>query len=331
MLSALREGFRSVGRNWGLVALVLASNLLLALVLAIPLAARIEADLAHRGASVGMMYGFDYDWWSRWSEDQQGYARSLSPAIFGTGFTFKNLDLLLGGQLPAGLFAGGVQALEGNGAPTASTDAVILGLGVLYLLLQTFLTGGLLGVFRAPRGGWTLRGLVHGAGFYFARLLRVSLVALATLGVVFGLNAPFARWVDGLAREAVSESTAIALVFGRHALLLFVLLLVHMAASFAKVTVVLEERRSALLAFVSSLGLCARNFAAALGQYLTVLLLGLLLLAAFGALDAGFPVSGWKSQLVLLVVFQAALFGRIALRLGLLASQLELARARGGR
>ena len=236
MSAALRAGFRSVARNWGLVVLVLLANLALALVLAVPLSMQLEGDLANRGASSGMMYGFDYDWWAEWSERQEGPSSALSPDILGTGFAFRNLELLLQGALPGGLFARGGRVF---------LDPTILGVGAVYLLLQVFLTGGLLGVFRSPRGGWTARGLVHGSGFYFGRILRVSLLALAAAGLVFALNAPFARRVDDLAREAVSGRTALALVLGRHALLLLALVFVHMVSSHAKVLVVREERLSA--------------------------------------------------------------------------------------
>jgi len=319
MVTALGAGFRSLGRNWGLVVLVLLANLAFALALALPLSLQLEGDLANRGASGGMMYGFDFDWWAEWSDGPRGPSSALSPDLLGTGFAFRNLELLLKGWLPAGLFA-----RDGR----ASLDPTILGLGALYLLLQVFLTGGLLGVFRAPRGGWTVRGLVHGSGFYFGRILRVSLLALAAAGVVFAANAPFARWVDGLAREAVSERTAIALALGRHALLLLALVLVHMVSSYAKVLVVGEERLSAILAFLSSLGFCARSFLAALGQYVVVLALGVALLLLFGALDARLAVIGWRSQLLALVLFQLFVAARVALRLGLLAAQVELQRER---
>ena len=201
-------------------------------------------------------------------------------------------------------------------------------MGALYLLLQVFLTGGLLGVFRASAGGWTVRGLLHGSGFYFGRLFRVSLLALAAAGVVFALNAPLARWVDGLAREAVSERTALALTLGRHALLLLALVVVHMVSSHAKVLVVREERLSSALAFLSSLGFCARNLVAAFGQYAVVLVLGAGVVALFGTLDARLGVVGWRSQLVALALFQAVVALRIALRLALLAGQVELQNAR---
>ena len=182
MLASLRDGCRSVGLNWGLVLLVLVTNLGFALVVAVPLAFQLEAELEHRGASSAMMYGFDYDWWSLWSEQHRGPESALGPDLLGTGFALKNLELLLQGWLPAGLFA--------RGADRPPVDPLILALGLGYLVLQAFLTGGITSAFRRPRGGWSVRGLVHGCGFYFGRMLRLSLLALAGVGVVFALNVP---------------------------------------------------------------------------------------------------------------------------------------------
>jgi len=319
MLASLRDGCRSVGLNWGLVVLVLATNLGAALVVAVPLSLQLEADLEHRGASSGMMYGFDYDWWSHWSERQRGPAAELAPDLLGTGFALKNLELLLSGWLPLGLFA------RGEGQP--AVDPLILGLGASYLLLQTFLAGGLLAVFRRPRGGWTVRGLVHGCGFYFGRMARLSLVSLAALGLLFALNAPLARFVDRVASEAVSERTALVLSLGQKLLLLAALLLVHMVVSHARVLMVRQERLSALLATLSSLGFCLRRFAAAAGQYVVVVASGLALLVVFALVDSWLTVVGYRTQLVALVLFEAFVAARVALRLWLLASQLELQRA----
>jgi hypothetical protein len=319
MLSSLRDGARSVGLNWGLVVMVLLTNLGVALVAAAPLAFQLEGELRNRGASSAMMYGFDFDWWSHWSERQQGPQAALGPELLGTGFALKNTELLLKGWLPAGLFA--------RGADRAPVDPLILALGLGYMVLQAFLTGGILAVLRRPRGGWSVRGLVHGCGFYFGRMLRLSLLALAAAGIVFALNTPFARFVDGLAREAVSGRTALVLTLGRHALLLLALLLVHMVFSHARVLMVREERLSALLATVSSLGFCARRLAPALGQYLSLGALAMLLMLLFALADSWLTVIGYRSQLAALVLFEAFVAARIAVRLWLLASQLELQRA----
>ena len=112
-------------------------------------------------------------------------------------------------------------------------------------------------------------------------------------------------------------------------MLLLALVAVHMVSSHAKVLVVREERLSSVLAFLSSLGFCARNAFAALGQYLVIGAAGVALVALFGALDARLEVIGWRSQLLALVLFEAVVAVRIALRLVLLAGQTELQRARG--
>ncbi len=332
MTDSLREGWQAVRRNWGLVVLLLLTNLLLARLLAGPLLEVLERDLRNKGASVTMMNGFDYDWWKAWSEAQKGWTGSFAPDIFGTGFVFKNIDQLLKGVLPLRLFhheAPPTGDERDDRVPTL--DPVILGLGAIYWLVQLFLTGGLLGVFRAPGGGWTFRGLVHGSGFYFGRLSRVALLALFTVGLLFLLNRPFAAWVDDRARESVSEATALAWLFGRHALLLVAILFVHAVSSFAKVAIVLEERSSALLAFLTSLGFTLRNLGTVAGQYLVVGLVGALVLALWAAFDGRWITTGYKSQLVTLVLFQAVVLGRIGLRLTLLASQTALYRGRAGR
>jgi hypothetical protein len=319
VVSSLGAGFRSLARNWGLVALVLSANAGFALVLAVPLSIQLESDLAGSGASSAMARGLDYDWWAEWSEGQAGPSSDLTPGLLGVGFALRDIDLLLRGALPLGMFARG----------ELGVSWAALGLGALYLLLQVFLTGGMLGVFRAPLGGWTVRGLVHGGGFYLGRLLRVSLIGLAAAGALFAANALAARGMDRLAAEAVSGRTAMVIALGRHALLLLGLLLVHMVSSYAKVLVVCEERLSAGLAVLSALGFCARSLLSALGQYAVVLAAFVALLVAFAALDASLEVAGWGAQLAALLLFELYVGARVALRLGLLASQVELYASRG--
>lgn len=331
MLSALREGGNAVRRNWGLAVLLLAINLLFARLLAGPLLEALDRDLRNKGASITMMNGFDYDWWKRWSEDQKGWTGSFAPDIFGTGFAYKNLDQLLKGVLPLRLFHVEAAPLDERDDRVPTIDPVILGMGALYWFVQLFLTGGLIGAFRAPAGGWTLRGLVHGSGFYFGRLFRVALLALFAAFLLFLPNRPLAAWAETHAREAVSEETALLWLFGRHALLLVGLVFIHAVSSFAKVAVVLEERSSALLAFLTSLGFTLGNLGRVAGQYAALGLVGGLLVALWGAFDARWVTTGYKSQLVTLLVFQAAVLSRIVLRLTLLAGQIALYRGRAGR
>ncbi len=327
MLDAIREGLKTVRRSWGLAVLVWVVNLAVAALLAVPFSGILERALQKTEAAETMMYGFDYAWWSQWSDEQSGWTASFAPDTFGAGFVFKNVDLLLKGNLPAGLFLR--REREGElpvVAPRPDLDPVILALGVLYLIIQTFLAGGLLGVFRAAQGSWTVRGLLHGSGFYGGRFLRLLALSLLALYVVFRLNAPLARFADRHALESVSETGALAWSLGRHALLLLVILFLHMVSSYARVIVVVEERSSAILAYLSALAFSLRNLWRTAGHYLAFVLMGVLLVVVWNGVDSRWETVGYRTQGVTLILAQALVFGRIGLRLSLLAGQVALYR-----
>ena len=329
MRAAVIEGIRRVARSPGLVLLLLAVNIGTAALLAVPLASTLEADLAHTDAARRMVDGFDFPWWSQWADGQRGWTSSFAPDIFGVGFAFRNVDLLLRGYLPAGLFAaGGGETAGGAGRPgeQPGVDPVILGLGAAYLVLQTFLAGGVIATLRGARGAWTLRGLLHGSGFYFGRLLRLGLLVLLLDFLLFLLNAPVARWADHRAREAVSEATATVWLLGRHALLLLAILWINMVSGYAKAIVVLEDRSSAALALASALSFALARPLRAFAHYLSIAALGVGLLLLWHALDSRLSPAGYGSQMVTLVLAQGLMAGRIALRLALWAGQIALLR-----
>ena len=329
MRHALLEGFRRLWRSAGLVPLLLLVNLGSAALLAVPLARTIEKDLEHKDAAQEMMQGFDFPWWSQWSDAQRGWTASFAPDMFGVGFAFKNVDLLLRGYLPAGLFVAREEddtEDDGGRDEGPGVDPVILALGAAYLVLQTFLAGGVLSTLRGAEGAWTMRGLLHGSGFYFGRFVRLGVLVLLVDCVLFGLNAPLARWADHNAREAVSESTAHFWLLGRHAVLLLALLWVNMVSGYAKSIVVLEERRSAVLALISAFAFALARPLRTFGHYLALAALGVALLLMWGVFDGLWATKGYVTQVVTLVMAQALMAARIALRLGLWAGQLSLLR-----
>jgi hypothetical protein len=313
--AALRTGAHFVSRNVGLVAVLWAVSLGSALLLAVPLFTALENALQETDAAAGMMYGFDYAWWEEWSEHQSGWRTSFGPTIIGVGTAFDGLSRLLQGEFPARLLA--------QGDASAPLGAV-LGIGVVYWVLQVFLTGGILALLRRPDGRWSGRALLHGAGFYFGRLLRVAVLSLFCAWLVFQIHAPLSRVAHEAARDSVSETLASTWSLLRYAGLGLALLFVHIVASYARIILVLQERSSAVLAWGTSLALCARHPLRIVGHFLSVLLLGVLSFAAWAFVDARWETVGFRSQLVGFVLAQAAVTARLALRIGLLAGQSAL-------
>ena len=73
VLRATAAGLRRAARAWSLGAFLLVLNVLTAALLAVPLAVMLEADLRERDAASGLMYGFEYPWWSHWEDTRPGW------------------------------------------------------------------------------------------------------------------------------------------------------------------------------------------------------------------------------------------------------------------
>jgi hypothetical protein len=293
-----------------------------ALLLAAPLAATLSRDLRDRPAATSMAHGFDYPWWSQWSDSGSGWQRSLGPDLLGLGFAFKNVDLLLKGQLPAGLFA----MRDAEGARPILVDPLLLAVAAAYMLVQVFLAGGVLSVLRQVQGRWTMRGLLHGAGFYCGRFFRVWALMMIAAAILFALYGPIARWADAQAREAVSETTAAGWLAGRHAAMLLALALLHVVGTCARVIIVLEERSSATLAVLSAVGFVITHLFATIVITAAIGVLGLAALWIWQAFDQAWTTTGFRSQLLTLLVMQALVLARILLRVAFAGAFIDLYR-----
>jgi hypothetical protein len=185
-----------------------------------------------------------------------------------------------------------------------------------------------LGVLRQARGGWTMRGMLHGAGFYFGRFFRVWVLMMLAAAILFAVYGPAARWADGQAREAVSEATAEAWLLGRHVALLLALIGLHVVGTYARVIIVLEERSSAALAVLSGLAFALTHLLATVAIAGAMALLFVLALNLWQAFDQAWTTIGYRTQLVTLLAMQALVLARIMLRVALAGALMDLYRRR---
>jgi hypothetical protein len=81
-----------------------------------------------------------------------------------------------------------------------------------------------------------------------------------------------------------------------------------------------------VLAMLSSLSFCLANLLRTLAQYALVLPIAVVVIAVWSFLDGHWETTGYKTQLVTLLLAEALVASRIGLRLLLLASQVALYR-----
>ena len=290
--------------------ILLAGMCLLTLLVALPLSLALRGMLAeHFGSSLsagGSSAGADYQWWQEFLSQASGLGATFTPSIIGFGAVLDNLDALL------------------ENAPMAAT---IAGVTAAWLLLWSFLSGGVID--RLTRGRPTRsHGFFAACGIHFWRFLRLGLFAWLVYYVLFGslhgwiLSDLYGRLVHDLTveRTAVLVRLAGYLLFGA-ALIFF-----NVVFDYARIRIVVEDRRSAIGGIVAGARFVRRHFGRVSALYLLNALAFVVLLALYALLSPGAPGSGAGMWAVLLLG-QAYIVARHYLKLLFYASQTALFQA----
>ena len=229
--AALRDGVRRVNRAPALVAATCGVTLLIALPLSIALRGMLEAHLGHSIAAEAVASRADYGWWREFEGQATGLGTTFGPSVGGFGAVLRNVSGLLDNQ------------------PLATT---IVGATAAWLLIWSFLSGGIIDRLARDRSTRT-SGFFAACGVHVWRLLRLGLIAAVVYYVLFGLVHPwiFDDVYPALTDEVTVERTAFIIRLGGYALFAALLAFFTTLFDYARIRLVIEERRSALGAFAA--------------------------------------------------------------------------------
>lgn len=300
--TAFRDGIRRVHG----APLVLAGMVLATLLVALPLALVLEERLArHLGSSAAAEPGepAPYDWWAEFSSSASGLGETFVPSVIGFAAVLDNTSALLDGR-PAG----------------AAIGAVTLA----WLAVWSFLAGGVLD--RVARGRPTrAHGFFAACGTFFWRFLRLGLAVWAAWILLFGPvhGLVFDIAYGRLARDLTSERAAFAVRLLGYLLFAGILAALALWFDYARVRMVVEDRRSAIGALVASGRFVRRHWPRVGALFLLNAAAYLALAGAYAALSPGAPRSDMHVWLVV-ALGQAYITGRHYLKLLVYASEAAL-------
>lgn len=308
MLGAWLEGWRRVWAAPALAASLLVVTLLTALPLGVALGGMIREQLGTSDLANKPAWNWDAGWAAEFAAQAQGIGRTFTHEIIGFGGTLKILSDIIDAR---------------------GINPTLAGAAVAYGALWMFLTGGILD--RLARGRVVrAAGFFAASGAYFVRLIRLGVVMIASYWVLFRYLHPllFTRVYDHYTRNMTAEREGFALRVGLYALFALVLFTVNLIFDFAKVRLVVEDRRSVISALGASMRFLRRRPFRAFGLYLLNGIGFLLVLRLW--FDAA--PQAWESVTWAFFVTQVYLLARIWLRLVFMASavvffQGELAHA----
>jgi hypothetical protein len=277
--AAFREGIRRVNRAPFVLSGMFAVTLFVALPLSYALRGMIAAHLGTSLIGETAAASGNYDWWTEFSAQASGLGTTFIPSIAGFGAVLDNLSGLL---------------------DHTGLAATIVGVTAAWLVLWSFLTGGIIDRFARARRT-RAHGFFGACGMHFWRLLRLGVAALLVYGFLF-------RYVHGwlfgnlypwLIRDLTVERTAFAVRVAEYLFFGALLLACNIVFDYARIRIVVEDRRSAIGALIAGSRFVRRHAGTALQLYALNAAAFLLLIAVYALVAPGAP----RSSASLWVVF----------------------------
>ena len=140
-------------------------------------------------------------------------------------------------------------------------------------------------------------------------------------GIFRGIGQPLHRWIEAATRDTTVERTALIYTALAYALVGLLFLMTQLVLDYARISLVVEERRSVLLALFRALGFVKDHRRPVLGLFLLLAAGPLLWFLAYAWLAPGPNQSTWTAVLLAFCLGQVYLAGRWAFKLWFLASQ----------
>jgi len=302
------KGFKSTGKAAKMVVLLFIINLAFSLVLAVPMYHSLKSSMGKSKAGERMAKGFDYLWWEEFQDDSKGLSTTFTPSIIGPGALLDNVENLVH-----------MRKLR--------LPPVILIAGLLYIILHTFLAGGILSLFIQRPIKFTMKSFFEGAGHYFIRFFLLMLISwVFFMAISIFLNSGFSSIIDNVSRKALTEKEPFFLGLFFSALIFFLILFIQMVFDYARINIVVEDGKNVFKSALKAFSFVFRHPGSTLGLYYLIFLISLAVAGIYILIKSIIPQSAFIGVFTAFLFQQTFIFAVIWLRCWLYSSQLELYR-----
>jgi len=303
------EGILTTGKFFQLVVIIFVVNLALALILAVPLANSFRNHLGSSLTSEKIVENFDYVWWQEYRDEAQGLAKTVQVTTL----------------TPRGALLDNLESLVFFNQQASSLPPVILLAMIIYGLVQTFLTGGLLATYHQERPPLKKGFFFQQSGVFFARLLGLMAISWVFFLVIYqGIGRLFHWFERYLGRTALSERPAFYVGLVTSALLLFLIFFLQMLFDYARIHTVVFQEKNILKATWRAWKVVGAKLGQALGLYYLILASLVIFTLIMTLFREALPE---KTALMIIVAWllqQILILGTIWFRCWLYASQIKL-------
>jgi hypothetical protein len=253
----------------------------------------------------------DLAWLEEFKDETGGLSSWVTPSRLSPAALLDNLELWFSGDLFA-------------------ESKALAALAIVAALFWTLMSGGVLAHLNRSEEHREAVPFLAASGRYFFRFFRLALGA----GLAYYFIYRFSLWlfpkIEHATRDVTVERSVLIYNLIAAGCVIFLLILVRVCVDYAKISTVVEERRSMAMAGLRGVQFVLTHPVKTLGVYLAMGALGLLLAALYYFVSPGLAGSGMGLIVLALIVGQLYLLLRWVLRIGLLGAESILYREASG-
>jgi len=302
LFKAIGGGLAMGLSSWRIALLLWVMGLLFALPAAVLVEEAVHEFVGSSLAHETLRGPMDLAWLEEFMDEAEGMSSTVKPSRLSPAGVLDNLELWFSGDL-------------------FKENLGLAALGILFALLWTLMSGGVVAHLTRPGDYQGLGSFLAASSRYFFRFLRLVVAAgLAYYGIY-----RFSIWlfpsIERATRDVTVEGTVLAYNLLAAAFVALLLILVKVTVDYAKISTVIEERRSMSLAALRAVQLVVTHPIRILGVYFSMGVMGLLLTAVYFFVVPGVVGSGLGLMVLALAVGQLYLLLRWVLRISLLGAE----------
>jgi hypothetical protein len=302
MMRIYLDGVRRVLRAPSVWVGAWAACVLLAVPLALVLRGMIIDHLDASVVAESTDLGVNHDWLEEFRQQASGIGATLDLSVLGFASVLRHASDLMDRAAMAPVLKGALGA---------------------WLVVWSFLSGGILDRYARNRPTWA-SGFFAACGTHFFRFLRLGVFAGAAYYVLFSWVHPwlFDTVAARLTRDLAVERTDALITLAFYLIFGGLLLAISLVFEYARVRIVVEDRRSAIGALLGSLRFVRRHPGPVWGLGLLNLAVLLVLAAVYAAIAPGAWSGGWAW--LALAIGQLWIVVRLGVRLTAYAAAVSL-------
>jgi len=310
MFGATAAGFR---RALGSPLLIVAAWLLTvfaALPVTVVLGNSLQASFGRTLAAEPMAEGFDETWYGEYRGSAKGIEKSFDPTLAGVGGVLANLEAWVTGS-------------------TTERFAGLIGVALLFAVIWALFLGGAIERYAYTDGPRGVTAIISAGGRYWGRFVRLAVLSGVVYYGVYRLHGWLMDVLEDRLVDVTEETRAMWATLAVYAGTALILVLVRACFDYAKIAIVIEDRRSALLSAVQGIAFVVTHPISAAGVVLLIAVVAAVPLALYTWMRPSVVTPGWGGVIYVVLVGQAWMFARLTLRLTLLGAQTALYQSAG--